>query len=219
MIEIRGMWFPDTETHLQGQLKLARNPLIDGKGTYQYDKYSRAITHVKRRGHAVDIGAQVGLWSRVMARDFGHVTSFEPLPVHHACFARNVTALNVTLHRVALNAEPGAIQIAYTPSTTGNSHVATAGEDGITVEARALDSFGLTAIDFLKVDVEGYELPAILGGEMTIRREKPVIIIEQKPNGNAEKQGFARFAALDMLKSWGGKVAWEIGGDFLVVWE
>ncbi|TIU67562.1 MAG: hypothetical protein E5W13_31365, partial [Mesorhizobium sp.] len=79
--------------------------------------------------------------------------------------------------------------------------------------------FGLAGIDFLKIDVEGFEKPILEGGEQTIRREKPVIIIEQKPNGNAERYGRDRFAALDLLKAWGGKVKWEIGGDFLVEWK
>ncbi|RWD13572.1 MAG: FkbM family methyltransferase, partial [Mesorhizobium sp.] len=47
--------------------------------------------------------------------------------------------------------------------------------------ARMLDSFGLAGIDFLKIDVEGFEKPILEGGEQTIRRERPVIIIEQKP--------------------------------------
>jgi FkbM family methyltransferase len=219
MKQIRGMWFPDTDTHLEGQLHLAANPLVDGKGTYQYRKYSRALHHVKRRGHAVDIGAQVGLWSRVMALDFGQVTAFEPLPAHVECFDANLAgASNVMRHRCALDLKEGELVLSMPPETTGNTHVAIGKEEGVAVPARTLDSFDLRDIDFLKIDVEGFELPVILGGEMTIRREKPVIIIEQKPNGNAEKQGYGRFAALDMLKSWGGQVAWEIGGDFLVQW-
>lgn len=214
---IRGMWFPDSDEHLEGQL--ARNPLVAGKGTYQYKKYARALQHVKRRGHAVDIGGQVGLWSRVMGLDFARVTAFEPLPAHIECYEKNLAgADHVTLHRVALAAAPGRVAIAMPPESTGNSHVAIEGEDGVSVEARTLDSFALTGIDFLKIDVEGYELPILQGAEATIRSEKPVIIIEQKPNGNAERYGRGRFAALDLLKSWGGKVAWEIGGDFLVEW-
>ncbi|WP_287363109.1 FkbM family methyltransferase [Mesorhizobium sp.] len=218
MKQIKGIWFPDSDEHLEGQLAI--NPLVDGRGTYQHRKYSRALTHVKTRGHAVDIGAQVGLWSRVMALDFSRVTAFEPLPIHLECFERNLAdAKNVTLHRIALDTKPGDLVIATTPESTGDSHVAVGGETGVAVAARTLDSFELSDIDFLKIDVEGFELPAILGGEQTIRREKPVIIIEQKPKGHAERYGRDRFAALDLLKSWGGRVAWEIGGDFLVEWK
>ncbi|RWN35794.1 FkbM family methyltransferase [Mesorhizobium sp.] len=221
MKQIRGMWFPDSDEHLEGQLAI--NPLVDGRGTYQYRKYARALTHVKTRGHAVDIGAQVGLWSRVMALDFTRVTAFEPLPAHLECYERNLAeplaAGRVDLHRVALDSVEGELAIAMPPESTGNSHVAQGGEQGELVAAHMLDGFGLAGIDFLKIDVEGYEKPILEGGEQTIRRERPVIIIEQKPNGNAERYGRGRLDALELLKSWGAKVMWEIGGDFLMEWQ
>ncbi|RWO83165.1 MAG: FkbM family methyltransferase [Mesorhizobium sp.] len=221
MKQIRGMWFPDSDEHLAGQLAI--NPLVDGRGTYQYRKYARAMAHVTRCGHAVDIGAQVGLWSRVMALDFARVTAFEPLPAHLECFERNLAeplaAGRIDLHRIALDCVDGELGIAMPAESTGNSHVAQGGEQGQVVRALTLDSFGLAGIDFLKIDVEGFEKPILEGGEQTIRCEKPVIIIEQKPNGNAERYGRDRFAALDLLKAWGGKVMWEIGGDFLVEWK
>lgn len=218
--EIRGMWFPATDTHLKDQLHLPENPLVGSRGTYQYKKYTRALHHVKRRGHAVDIGAQVGLWSRVMALDFKRVTCFEPLPIHIECWKKNMRqVLNVELHQTALDVKAGELVLNTPPETTGNTHVAVGSEAGIKVVANALDSYDLRDIDFLKIDVEGFELPVLLGGEITIRREKPTIIIEAKPNGNAELQGYGRFDAINMLKSWGGQVAWEIGGDYLVVWR
>ncbi|TIX68423.1 MAG: FkbM family methyltransferase [Mesorhizobium sp.] len=215
MKQIRGIWLPKTDTHMESHL--VRDPLVDGKGTYQFRKYDKARSHVKRFGHAVDIGAQIGLWSRVLALDFEHVTSFEPLPLHHACFERNVTSQNVTLHRTALADKASDVTICTPAATTGNSHVAGPGEtSGQVVEARTLDSFGLTGIDFLKIDVEGFEYFILKGAEETIRREKPVIIVEQKPN-NAERYGRGQHEALALLKSWGGKELWVMSGDHLVV--
>lgn len=224
MKQVNGIWLPSTDNHLPTHFNLMINPLIDGKATYQWRKYVRAMTHVKHRGHAVDIGAQIGLWTRVMALDFERVTSFEPLPEHHECFELNVTVPNVILHKVALSDGSGEFDLVSPAETTGNTHVMAVGEIAdksrvVTVSAHPMDSFGLTDINFLKIDVEGYELPVVLGAERTIRKYKPVIIIEQKPNGNAERYGRKRLEALDTLKSWGGKVAWEISGDFLVEWK
>ena len=152
-----------------------------------------------------------------MAMDFARVTAFEPMPSHAECFRKNLAhAAHVTLHETALGSEAGTLSFHLSPDHTGNTHVALDGE--VTVGARTIDSFGLTDIDFLKIDVEGFETHIVRGGETTIRREKPVIIIEQKPHGMAEKQGFGRFDAIEQLKAWGGRVAWEIGGDFLVEW-
>ena len=211
MKQIRGMWFPDGDQHFKAQL--AANPLVDGRGTYQHKKYIGALPFVRGRGHAVDIGAHVGLWSRLMAIDFERVTSFEPMPEHLECFRANLAGVkNIRLHEVALS-DAGPVSLKMPHDNTGNTHVA---DDGVPVETRTLDSYRLREIDFLKIDVEGFELPVLLSGEKTIKRERPTIIIEQKPNGNAERYGRGRFDALDLLKSWGAVVQWEISGDFLL---
>ncbi|TBE54465.1 FkbM family methyltransferase [Rhizobium ruizarguesonis] len=214
MKEIRGIWFPDGDTHFAAQL--AHNPQIDGRGTYQFRKYQEALRHGRGRGHAVDIGAHVGLWSRVMALDFAKVTAFEPLSEHVACFERNVAAVHVTLHAVALAEKAGALRLAADRINSGNAAVADTGE---AVRARTLDSFRLKGVDLIKIDVEGFEVPVISGGEKTLKRDRPAVIVEQKPNGSAERYGRGTTDAVDLLRSWGAEVVWEIGGDFLLVWK
>lgn len=219
MKNILGMWFPDTETHLEQQV-LLHNPIVEGRGTYQYRKYAAALPWVIKKGHAVDIGAQIGLWSRVMAINFDKVTAFEPLPDHQQCFEMNMKhALDkVTLHKCALTDAPGFLKMNMPPKNTGNTHVAVEGEAGVEVPARTLDSFKLTDIDFMKIDVEGYELPVVKGAKNTILSQRPTIVIEQKPGGQAERYGRRQYDAVDLLKAWGGTVRWDLGGDLLVTW-
>ncbi|KEC73152.1 SAM-dependent methyltransferase [Rhizobium leguminosarum bv. phaseoli CCGM1] len=214
MKQIRGIWFPDSDTHFAAQL--ARNPLIDGRGTYQFRKFQAALPHVRGRGHAVDVGAHVGLWSRVMALAFEKVTAFEPLAAHVACFERNIQDPRVALHPVALADKAGELRFAADIINSGNAAVAESGEP---VTALTLDSFRLKGIDLIKIDVEGFEVPVISGGEKTLKREKPAVIVEQKPNGSAERYGRGATDAVELLRSWGAEVVWEIGGDFLLVWK
>ena len=82
MKQTLGIWLPDSDKHFAVQI--AGNPLVAGKGTYQWKKYVAALSHVKDRGHAVDVGAHVGLWSRLMAMDFERVTAFEPVDEERA---------------------------------------------------------------------------------------------------------------------------------------
>jgi hypothetical protein len=58
----------------------------------------------------------------------------------------------------------------------------------------------------------------VQGGELLIRQYQPVIIIEQKPKGLAERYGVERMAAVKLLQSWGAKVVDEISGDFILKW-
>lgn len=213
MKQIRGIWFPDGDTHFAAQL--AAGPLVEGKGTYQFSKYQAAMRHVRGRDHAVDVGAHVGLWARLMAMHFGKVTAFEPLAGHRECFVRNLEGSdNVNLHPMALSDRLERLSIHMPADNTGHAHVR---EDGESVLAVPLDSQKFDGIDLLKIDVEGFELQVVTGGEMTIRDHRPVIVIEQKAD-NAERYGHGRWDAVGLLKSWGMKEAEVLKGDHIMVW-
>jgi len=50
------------------------------------------------------------------------------------------------------------------------------------VDCRTLDSFGLTNVDFVKIDVDGFELALLEGASKTLTDNNPVINIEMKRN-------------------------------------
>jgi len=83
---------------------------------------------------------------------------------------------------------------------------------------RTLDSFNCGVVDFMKLDCEGYELFAIKGGEQTIKRDKPCIIVEQKP-GKGKQFGLGDHDAVTLLREWGFEVVKEISGDFILRWK
>jgi hypothetical protein len=57
----------------------------------------------------------------------------------------------------------------------------------------------------------------VAGGEQTIRRDKPVVILEQKRK-RMRRYGFKPEAGVDLLRSWGAEVAWEEHGDWCLQW-
>lgn len=228
-IQVDGIWLPAGETHLVEHMAQNRC-LVDGRGTYQYKKLEAALKILapNRRRLAVDVGAHVGLWSMHLAKRFAQLQAFEPVPSLGDLWVRNVQSANAVLNRCALGNARGKVDMQIPIETTGNAHVAIAGAHPGTrgvahpdqielvrdVEMRTLDDCGLRNVDFIKIDVEGFERQVLLGGEKTIRRELPVIIVEQK--GNDVAYGDKPRAALELLKKWGGEVKQEIGGDFVV---
>ena len=48
----------------------------------------------------------------------------------------------------------------------------------VIVNTKTLDSFNLPKVDFMKIDVEGYEKNVIIGGEKTIKKYHPKIYME-----------------------------------------
>ncbi len=226
---VGGVWLPASETHMV-EVMAAKPQMVDGKLTYQYRKLEKALSLVKQFRTALDIGAHCGLWSMHLVKRFQHVHAFEPIPLHRELFAKNVDMRNVTLHAVALGESEGFVSMTTPDETTGNSHVSIKGQHpgthGVShpdlhhktgdIPIVRLDSLNRTEVDFIKIDVEGFERAVVAGGEQTIRREKPVIIIEQK--GNDSAYGDAPKAALSLLQKWGAVVAKEISGDFILQW-
>ena len=149
------------------------------------------------------------------------MTAFEPIEQHRACFKENVPSgqgCEIELYPVALSRSEKPLRFAVTPDSSGATHVKVE-DDGVGPQciARTLDSFDLPPVDFLKIDCEGYEYFILEGAERTVRRDRPCIIVEQKP-GKGSMYGLDDRQAVALLQSWGAKLKFEIGGDFCLVW-
>jgi FkbM family methyltransferase len=207
-----GWVLPSSERHFPEYL--AKAPKVEGRRMYQPEHISQSIGLCRCRRVAVDAGAHVGFWSYYLAMRFDAVHAFEPSELFASCFARNVRARNVTLHRVALGEKEGTVELVITPENTGATHVL-AGAAG-SIPMRPLDDFGLESVDFMKVDVEGYERFVIEGARETLLRCKPVVIIEQKEFGS--RYGDERYAAAELLGSLGAMVIGRVLHDLIFGW-
>jgi FkbM family methyltransferase len=211
MKRIAGIWLPDEDIHFAESLP--HEPKVDGAATYQLSKINACLKTVERRRCALDVGAHVGLWSRILAKEFEEVIAFEPVKELSDCFARNLKDVeNVDLCKFALGSYYGKWEMVYTPINSGNSHVAPNSTEG-TTDIVQMDQFCATNIDFIKIDTEGYELEVLKGARKTIDRCRPVILIEQKV-GNAVKFGAKRFDACKYLEKMGMHVEWVKAGDY-----
>lgn len=229
--QVHGAWLPDREDYLIDDI--AASPRFAGGPTVQFKKFARAFPEFRQFRHAVDIGANVGLWTRIMAACFDRVTAFEPNPETLEAFWLNNGAPDdflvgsigraewvrghkrLALNPVALGAEPGEVRLYTKRRSTAFTRVK---DDGDTpVEQRTLDSFSLTDVDFIKIDVEGWEHNVVKGGVETIRKWRPVMIVEQKP-GNAELHGLKQFGAVNLLKKWGAREVANVSGDVIMAW-
>ena len=215
MKEVAGIWLPDHERHLEPFLNDTAK-WVNGKGTYQLKKLLAAMELVTCNEVAVDVGAHVGLWSMQLARRFSTVRAFEPVEVHRLCWLRNVPpAAVLELWPVALGSEPGACSIEVTKGSSGDAWIAD-GED--TPVARYDDlPFGAGRVGFVKLDCEGYELLALRGMAEMLERDRPVVVVEQKP-GKEQRFGLPETEAVGWLEGLGAKVRVEMSGDFILTW-
>jgi len=155
--------------------------------TYQRDVYDAAMRFVKGQEVAVDIGAHVGIFTARMLDDFQKVIAFEPQPDNFACLFENCPG--AIRHQVALWDREGSGNM-VTPRKDNSG--AWEFMPGNNVRAMPLDSYDLSHIDLIKIDVQGCEVPALEGAVETLRRCKPVLIVEGVLKGafNTEIQSF-----------------------------
>lgn len=215
----RGMWYPDHEEHLMKWIA-DNNHYVEGRGAYQWAKQTLAYQLLGKCGSqyrtAVDVGAHVGLWATHMAKRFKKVLAFEPVEEHRQCFRKNVPEPNVTLFSVALGASMGSdrrVALVTEIGSSGNTHINEA--MGGDVPLHTLDNYQISDLDFLKIDCEGYEYFVLQGAEQTIRQNRPVIVVEQKPN-HGSRYGLNDIEAVHLLARWGAKVAGSVGGDYFM---
>jgi len=145
---------------------------LEQAGNGQLAQRNNSLGHVKQWRNAIDVGANVGEWTRPLAEKFQQVICFEPNPNFRECFNKNITESNVTLWPYGLSDKE------HTAQQDFNSTVLKEGEGDI--ECRTLDSFNLTDVDYIKIDVDGFEVPVLQGAQETIRKNNPVINIEMK---------------------------------------
>ena len=99
----------------------------------------------------LDIGANIGVMTRIFAARAGHVHAFEPAPRALALLRENAPS-NCTVHPIAIGDREGTARFAELEALD-ESHLA---EEGVEVPMRTVDSLGLEC-DLIKIDVEGYE--------------------------------------------------------------
>jgi FkbM family methyltransferase len=145
---------------------------LEDAGNGQSLQRNAALRYVDSWRGCLDIGSNIGQWTRPLAQKFQKVYCFEPNPNFRECFVKNITESNVELFEVGLSDRQHLAKQGF------NSTVLTEGDGGI--ECKTLDSFGLTDIDFVKIDVDGFEIPLLNGARETLNSNSPVVNIEMK---------------------------------------
>ncbi len=138
----------------------------------------------------VDVGANVGSHTVFFAKHVGptgRVVALEPQSFVHELLVRNVRAnrlTNVDCVRKAATDSPSTVRLPKVdPKTTCNFGAIAVTSEGAasdteSVAAVPLDTLGLEACDFLKIDVEGLETRVLAGAKRIISRFLPTIFVE-----------------------------------------
>jgi|TARA_B110000261_G_scaffold22270_1_gene23310 FkbM family methyltransferase len=159
---------------------------------------------VKRKQTVLQAGGNCGIYTREYAQHYENVYTFEPDATNMNCLVLNTSDCNnIIKFQACLGESQGmtAIQNPLEIMDIGSIHVKTPKElheNMLVVESKAnipiltIDDIAFSTLDLIHLDIEGYELFALKGGSNTIKKYKPVIVLEVCEDGHSEKYGYNR---------------------------
>jgi len=153
---------------------------------YRYPELRLIETLADPQRVALDVGANLGLYTYFLARACRHVYAFEPNP-NPLRALRHVADRNVTVLATALSDESGEAELAVPRGRKGWTNNGAALDRHfpgrsitLRVPCRRIDDLGIADIGFIKIDVEGHEWAVLEGARETLARDKPALMVENE---------------------------------------
>jgi FkbM family methyltransferase len=169
----------------------------------------------------VDVGANIGVHTLLAARivgDGGRVLSLEAHPATHAALVEN-TRLNRCRNVKTLNVAVGPVEgIAHLSDFSSDDENKVEATGVITVTQQPLDALcqDLHQIDLLKIDIEGYELPALMGAERVLARTHCIVLEYWQKHAARFGYGFRELLQFMTDRSFHGYLLHEQGDKALL---
>lgn len=162
-------------------------------------EYYNAVTHnLPHKRTAIDVGAHIGFWSHRLVNDFDYVHSFEPIPDHYECLQKNTeSATNIKTHHMGVSDMAGDLYFEQVFDNSGCSKISKT-PTNIKVFVDSLDNTlkNISDVDFIKIDVEGWEINVLQGAENILKNNDVTVFCEIL---NRHKQNSPVFAYMNSL--------------------
>jgi len=166
-----------------------------------------------RYSHVLDIGANLGLHSTVMARCGFLVKAFEPDPWHYGLLSGNLAAnaaTTVTPFKEAVSVSDGEAQFVRVLGNTTGSHLAGSKDsygkkEFFTVSTRAVQPLFEWA-DLAKIDAEGHEKELLLKATREIMQKLDIIVEIGNPENAKAVFGYFQSIGIGMYAQ---KIGWS----------
>ena len=191
------------------------DPVFSGALTLRvYEKSEIAFFKKHCRGDMVfaDVGSNVGLYSALALHTLsnkGRIIALEPHPESFALLSKNAevnqkargieNAPQIDIFQMAASSQSGMRTLALNPDNKADNRVSDAPDEweSIPVEAKSMDELlaeqGIAEVNFVKMDVQGYEHRIVSGFMETLRRStKTIVLTEFWPQGINSSEGDAR---------------------------
>ncbi|MDR2463013.1 MAG: FkbM family methyltransferase [Verrucomicrobiales bacterium] len=167
-----------------------QNVIVNSGDFYERALLDRLRPLIVSGAVILDIGANIGNHTVYFAKVCGakKIHAFEPVRATFEILRRNIELNNlsvtVSAHNWALGDRNGGGRVAALDAhNIGAQRVAYAdSEDAVTMRRLDDADLGEPRVDFVKIDVEGFELEVLAGGRNFFARHRPLVFVESFGN-------------------------------------
>jgi FkbM family methyltransferase len=176
MKQLKNGWHvPDDEKRMTDHV--AGDVSIESPG-YESRHRDTILSFIPKRETFIDVGANIGVWSIAMIPHFKKIISFEPSPLNRMCLEAN-TQGRTDIRPFAVGNKNGKVNFKDSKKNCGDSQITLEETKGsYSVDIVRLDDQQIDNCSLIKIDVQGFEFPVILGAEKIIKKCQPWIIFE-----------------------------------------
>lgn len=161
---------------------------------FEKDILTKAVKYIKKDSVIFDIGANIGQHSIIFSLHGSHVYSFEPNNFIFEQFVKSISLngiSNITPLNYGIASEENVYDLYVNPKNVGNATLIKKNDfKHIKVNIKTLENFHqhIDKVDFVKIDVEGFELEVILGNQGFFEKFKPFVWLEFTPEWYKESK-------------------------------
>ncbi|QIL40661.1 FkbM family methyltransferase [Pedobacter sp. HDW13] len=179
-------------------------------GDYEASLKQVFSSYIAKNDYVLDIGANIGfhtLYFAELVGQSGKVTAFEPIPFNYSALIRNISLNNfpqITPQNIALSNKNETFKITADAASNNPGSFNLFEKNGdVTVDCKIGDEFLIDEkINFIKIDVEGYEAFVIAGLMRSITKNLPYLVFEYDQDYHL-KTGFEPNYIFNLLKPLG----------------
>jgi FkbM family methyltransferase len=169
---------------------------------------------IKEEYIIIDGGANIGFHTVCFAAlaNKGKIYSFEPQPLIFNLLSTNILINGstdiVNQFRLGLGETNNKLKMSPLKDQLFSEDCINYGGRSLTdleegeeeVEMTTIDNLNLDKLDFIKLDIQGFELEAIKGGEKTLKNNHPIFFLENYLDSIKDQK------AIEILNKWGYEV-------------
>ena len=182
------LYLTQSRTDIKHRVKKLLKSMIRREG-FEIPMTRMFSTLIRPDFQILDVGANIGCTSLLFSDLGQQVIAFEPLARTFELLQKNISSSkknNIKLLQLALGDENKEAEIYFSDTNRSTAFVLdrTERDDSKTavIKIKRLDDLfpeiGIDRLDFMKIDVEGYELRVLTGAKNTIEQYQPIVQME-----------------------------------------